>query len=341
METGMCFVVVESDFDRVKLEVIKKILDKHGYYPNIATETSSFNVDFLEHKILRPMKTSDFVIVILSPKSKKDSNFNIAFEYGLARGIPVPVVLLFNARYEELPSDIVRDDSISLFESGWENKLEKLIKKQIEDKNISFPTIPDTWLNKFYQEIKKERYELCVELLNQIVHRYKILQHNDGLNLMKIIFDIPRFETYSEENKINLLTTINTILDKENNNNSNGFKRYILSRIQSILANSNQAHTHNQKQIVLLTLGILAKTNEDEAVHIFKNFILNTNSERLNDITTSFVWDFKVSNVEFCSRLFDAITEIKLDPNQYPSKKLTIDPLWKSLIGYISQKHSS
>jgi len=162
MGIGTCFIIVECNFKEDIVKEVKSLAMEYDFSPIIAEEIPSFNVDLLDHKVLKPMENSDFVIVLLSPKGKdkRDANFNVAFEFGYARGIPKPVILLFDGDSKDLPTDINRDHAIFLSNIKWKDELTNLIQKQIEEKEVGLVKLPDKLVGYLAEGITHDKFDV-------------------------------------------------------------------------------------------------------------------------------------------------------------------------------------
>ncbi|MBI3035837.1 hypothetical protein HYY71_05950 [Candidatus Woesearchaeota archaeon] len=339
MGSDICFIITECNFREDILKDIKSILKKNGYAAWVAEEVSSFNIDLLEHRILKPMQQADFVVVILDPRGpeKKDANFNVAFEFGYTRGIPKDVILLFNDKLDNLPTDISRDYAISLLDDEWKNKLEESVKRQKEEKVKKFPPIPPDLVKKLELGIKDNQFDIFADLLDKLSVSFRILDNPEVVSMILRIFKEPKFDIYDGKPILNLLKALNTILDYDRSEKSLALKKEILVNLIQILKNSHKPF------ILRETLSLLIKINHDDAVIAIKQFIVGSEGYILKEICEGFNWNFNInSDLEFCNKLLGEILLIKSDPtySTQEGRLIYINRIWDYLVSAIKDKHS-
>lgn len=339
MGSDICFIITECNFREDILKDVKSILKKNGYASWVAEEVSSFNVDLLEYRILKPMQQADFVVVILDPRGpeKKDANFNVAFEFGYTRGMPKKVILLFNDKLDDLPTDISRDYAISLLDDKWKNKFEKSVKRQIEEKMKAFPLIPPDLVQKLKLGINENQFDIFADLLNKLSVSFRILDNPEIISMILRIFKEPKFDIYDGQPIINLLKALNTILYYDKSEKSFTLKKEILVNLIQILKNS-------RKPIILReTLSLLIKINHDDAVIAVKQFVIESEVYILKEVCEGFNWNFNVnSDLEFCNKLLGEIILIKSDTtfSTQEGRLIYINRIWDYLVSAIKDKHS-
>lgn len=340
MSDDICFIITECNFRKDVIKDVKSILKKNGYVSWVAEEVSSFNVDLLEHRILKPIQQADFVVVILNPKgkAKKDANFNVAFEFGYTRGIPKDVILLFNDKLDDLPTDISRDYAISLLDDKWGNKFEKLVKRQIEEKVKSFPSIPPILVKQLKLGINDNQFDIFADLLDKLSVSFRILDNPEVVSMILRIFKESKFQIYSGAPIKNLLHALNTILHYDKSEKYIEFKKEIVVNLAQILKNPSNTF------ILREALNLLMKNNHDDAVIAIKQFMIEVEVNRLKEVCEGFNWDFNTnSDLEFCNKLLEEIILIKLYPAKYSvrdDRLIYINKVWDYLVSAIRQKHS-
>lgn len=339
-EIGTCFIINECNFKDDIIKDVKYILLNHNYGSIIAEELPAYNVDLLEHKVLKPMEQADFVIVLLSPKGKKkkDANFNVAFEFGYARGMDKDVILLFDGKANDLPSDIKGDYAISLYDNKWREELNKLIEKQIKETQRKFVDLPEEIVTQLEKGIGHNTFDIFANLLQKFSYGFKILDNPKVFKMILKIFEEKKYQIASGEPALNLLMALNTILYLDRGKKSTELKEELLKYLPIILKDSNQ------EAILQQTLILLIKMNNENAVMVFKQFIIEKNGEKLRSVLNGLHLDFaNTSDIEFCNLLLKELASMKSEPSQHGLSNLqiqVIDGVWNNLINDIRQKYT-
>ena len=308
MEIGTCFIINECNFKDEIVKEVKAILLKNDYTSIVAEEIPAYNVGLLEHKVLKPMEEADFVIVLLSPRGeqKKEANFNVAFEFGYARGMNKDVILLFDGEMDDLPSDIKGDYAISLLNLNWKQELNALITKQTEQKQGKFVDLPEIIVKRMEMGVKDKTFDIFADLLNKFSFGFKIVENHIVVNLILRIFDETKYQIYSGEPIKKLLSALNTILYLDKSEKSEELKKELIKYLPMILQKSEQELV--LKEALYLTI----KINHEDAVNGVIQFILNKKDEELRYLD-SFHWNFvQFSPIEFCNML---LQRLALKPN--------------------------
>ena len=105
----------------------------------------------------------------------KNENFNVAFEFGYARGIDQKVILLFDGDLRELPMDINRDYAISSQDPNLLSKIEALIINIEEQKEKRLTKLPQELLDLFIGKATVNDFDEFARLLDEFSSSFKLL----------------------------------------------------------------------------------------------------------------------------------------------------------------------
>lgn|SRR3989338_7884037 len=343
MGTETCFIITQCNFKPEIIAEIKEVLLQKDYASIIAEEIPAYNVDLLDYKILRPMQDSSLVLVLLSPRGedRKDANFNVAFEFGYARGIKKDVILLFDGDLENLPSDISRDYAISVERENWKEELNRLLTKVNEEKQQGrLVPLPEDIVILLEKGISDNQFDTFANLLLNFSTFFRVSDNQRIVRIIKNIFEEPRFTIHEGDSIKALLYALNNIFFYDRGNDSKALKEFLMKfYFPSILDKSND------HEIIKQIMVLLSKTEEncDSSISTLSNFILSNNDIVIKQILESHYWDFDSnSTLEFCIKFARKLILIKNNRDSHKisdSKIKIIDKMLRELTSAIRQKY--
>ena len=334
---GDCFIVNKCQYKPEILIEIKKILKKEGYASIVAEELSNFNVDFLEHTVLGPMTESEFVIVILQPKGgdNKDANFNVAFEYGYARGIGKNVILLFDGEADLLPADIKRDLAIVLKEN-WQTKVISLIKKEKDERQKKRKDLPENISKLLLRHFERKDYSSFSYLLLRVSGTFNICNNENAKYLIEKSLETSEFGK-NQETILNYLTAINNILHYEKS--QIGFLIEKLTQTLQMMISYSSS-----REIIRTTLHILVRISTESCAEIILKFLVEKPTGQLIAVFQGFSWYFESdASMEFCWKLSEIFSNLENEiifKEIDNEKKELIKTIWTDLTEDIIKKYS-
>lgn len=334
MDKGICFIINKCDFKTDLIERLKSTLLKNEYTPVIAEELHSFNVDMLEHRILKPLKDAEFVIVILSPTGddKKDATFNVAFEFGYARGIGKKVILLFDGNLSELPADISRDYALSLEDPKLFPKIESLINVVEEQKFRKLSELSFDMIGLFIDSINRNDFATFSKLLYEFSYTHNLLSSKEIVSLILFSIDGSSEKLASGQTSILFLQALNNIFIYDKSDLSKNLNKKILK---------NLVYTLNKTKNINIAkecLNLFIRTNDVNDIDYIINFFKTKYPENFEEFLTYPLLEFGGNcSVQYCIAFLSKLTKAKNAPELSKGKKDYFELIWQQLVNLIKQ----
>lgn len=332
MDKGTCFIINKCDFRNDLIDNLKSILLKNEYTPQIAEELHSFNIDMLEHRILKPLKDAEFIIVILSPKGddKKDANFNVSFEFGYARGIGQKVIFLFDGNLSELPADISRDYALSLEDPKLFSKIESLINVVEEQKVRKLIDLPIEMNILFVESIGSGDITTFSKLLYEFSYTHNLLGSKEIVSLILFTIEGGSQKIASGQAAALFLRALNNIFAYDKSKLSKDLNKRIL--INSVYTLNNTKDIFIAKECLNLFLRSNDINNIDYLIDFFKTKYPENFEDRLAFPLLEFGGK---CSMEYCITFLSKLTKVKNDPKLSNEKREQLDSIWQNLVNVI------
>lgn len=335
MDKGICFIINKCNFRIDIIEPLKNLLKRGGYAPWIAEEVSSFNVDMLENRILKPLKNAEFIIVLLKPtgEDKKDANFNVSFEFGYARGINRNVILLFDGDLENLFTDINRDFALSMDDPGLLSKIESAIVKIEDEKQNKLRELPVEISLEFIESLNSNDFETFYTLMDRFSTTFQLLKNKDVRELVYLIINNKREILPSGKSSQIFLSALNKIFFNDRSEISKNFNKIILTNLIVVLNNTKSI------EIMKECFNLFVSSNDAYYIDSVIDFL---KSKSLKEFEGNLVFPLINfgSNIsfEYCVEFLRKLTKAKRESELSKEKKEILESLWNTLINVIKEK---
>lgn len=335
MDKGICFIINKCNFRSDLVKSIKSTLLKNEYTPLIAEELNSFNVDMLEHRILKPLKDAELVIVILSPSGndKKDANFNVSFEFGYARAFDKNVILLFDGNLSELPADISRDYAISLEDPKLLSKIESLINVVEKKKVKRLNDLPIEINTLFAESINRNDFTTFSELLHEFSYTHNLLGSQELVQLILYILEGGSQKIASGQAAALFLEALNNIFTYDKSETSKKLNKYILKNLVYTLNNTTDISIAKQ------CLNLFIRTNNIEDIDYIIDFFKTKYPEKFENRLAFPLLEFGGKcSIEYCIAFLSKLTKEKNATELSKDKKDFLGSICKQLINIIKSQ---